>query len=242
MNRYEIFNSNFYTYGYLPIFCEKKPQIREVNIQYVNNDNSIASSMGGEKIYYNKKGQLVKSITMNTGTQHEYVYKKGRKTMYIYSRRGSQVDTILYSYKIANDTLIVTVNNSYPYEMEEVYDDENRLIYTSQEGGAFRNVSYTYLDKLTISKGTESTMGGKFEKYLNEYGDKIKYLEDETVDNNGDGDYDTDEMGRLIFKMGKPIEWTYKYVFDKYGNWLEKTQFSEGVVTGKWTREIIYYK
>lgn len=201
---------------------------------------------------YNSGGQLVERRLQNTDENIDAEYRPLQKTVFSYENNAVASCTFysnnqltgreVYLYDSRGNLISITTfdENFTPLNTATArfeYDTLGRLIYKefSEPGPEPRTVSYTYYSNGEIKTETITHQDG--ESYTNEY---EKGFQERPI-------YMT---GNPKYVDGKVVEWksddnsdvcTYKYIYDRRGNWTELIEYKNGQPTVMLKRDIEYY-
>ena len=225
---------------------ERKERGRIViqNFELLNDDSqNLWIFYQDKKLLYDNEDRLVLRIMMNSRDTTLYAYKDDKLTFEV-NLDSDGNDTTHYTYEETSSDTLIQIVKSGNYEVQRIkqlYDKKNRLVFSKWgKGYGYKNLTISYEKDKTIKTWNGMTVGAFYEQHLNKFGDETYLIHEVEVDKDGDGEMDTEENGRPILGMGKPITKSYSYLLDHHGNWIEKEMSIDSVKIGRWTRKITY--
>lgn len=217
---------------------------------------------------YNKRGQLLNEVDSQSCSLHrycthdtkEYLYndhghlvqmegyyydEKGERRYY-YSKFGENGDNAeeiresvwrdYVTFKYNNCGLLTeksessSINDSTPEVTIYTYDERNRKVQAKE------------YDKYIGNLVPHSTTDYKYDDHDNEIEMKVTYA---TYTMTFSQQYDDTghciEYKKVDSEVGTDFDDSYKYEFDKKGNWVKQITYKAGKIKGRDEREIIYY-
>lgn len=217
----------FWLYDFNYIFNEKG----DITKKYEYNSDGILHSKYTFK--YNKK----KEITANNGEEALSIIGKNKlekyHNIYKYDNRGNIVEHSYYKSK--------TFLSRYTYKYSKEGNKTEENYYKSIDELKSKK-KFIFNDKGNVIEEYLYKSNGELEyKYLSEYDDKGNKIKMQTNKPDGSLVYRTtfeyDIYGNIISGRG----YTYKYEYDKNGNWISKIEFLDNVQGYIIEREIVYF-
>ncbi len=203
-----------------------------IGIATFGNDTKLDS----KTVYKYEAGHLVSKIVYNSAgkedkiTQYEYDAENRLTSQKKYNSAGQLQYQTRYFYNskgqmLSEHKLIPSIN----YTLKEAYqyDANNYVIEIAKKARiGTTKVTFSYNDMGKVAKKSDYNAMGELYSVIqyeyNQYGDKT-----------GLKKYDAD--GKLTYFE------TYQYLYDKQGNWTERTNFEKGKKVSVEKRKVTYY-
>jgi len=223
--------SKFWEYNFYYIFNKRGNKL--IQKEY----GGLLSSYESEYTFkYNRKGNIIKcnglvdSDFLRVPNKFYKIFKYDNNNNII-----SEGEYTKYNHKLSN---------KYIYK----YDNNNNLIeknYYKSDGSLENKSKYKYNDKgQEIEENYYKSDGNLQEKYISKYNDEGYIIQKNTYKPDGSlshaGTYKYDNRWNMI--NDSIFSYTYKYEYDKNGNWISKIEFDNNVKKHIIIRELEYFK
>lgn len=199
------------------------------------------------KYEYNSDGSLHSEYTFSYNKKGEVIENSGEETLSIISNQKPERYHFIYKYDNSGNIIEQSYFKSKKFlqKYSYKYNIENNIIeqdyYKSIDKLDSKN-KYIYDDKGNIIERNLYESNGKLQyRYLSKFDDNGNEIEIQSYKPDGSlvyrGTFEYDNYGNIISGRG----YTYKYEYDKNGNWISKIEFSDNIKGYIIEREIVYF-